>query len=203
MKVIKIEEQHLGLIAKLHKENFSDEHTTFYLGEDLLKEYYKQFINKKDIFFLGIEKNGRIVGVILGGDKYILAVCRKQFLRNYKNLLIKDIIKSALTTPRFAYKLFYERIFSRFFNKEKIFENINLENSYNILSIVVDKRERGKGLGKLLIDEFEKISKKNNKAFLTLSVRKANKNAIAFYKKVRFIPYKETNLGLYLYKKVI
>ncbi|RUM50247.1 MAG: hypothetical protein DSY47_02235 [Hydrogenothermus sp.] len=203
MEVIKIEKQHLELIAKLHKENFSDEHTTFYLGEDLLKKYYKQFLNRQDIFFLGIEKNGRIVGIILGGDKDILAFCRKQFLENYKNLLMKDIIRSVLITPYFAYKLFYERIFLKFFYKEKIFDKINLENSYNILSIVVDKKERGKGLGKLLVDEFEKVCKENNKEYLTLSVRKSNKNAISFYKKVGFIPYKETNLGLYLYKKVI
>jgi len=202
VNIVKLNEKHLDLIAKLHKENFSEEHTTFYLREELIKEYYRQFFREDEIFFLGLEDNGKLLGIILGGNKNKLAYCKEKFIKDHKKSLTKNILVSTVAKPKFIYKLFYERIILKFLYDEKIKKNIDLSNSYNILSIVIDKSKRRKGLGKILIYEFEKLAKKNKKEFLTLSVRKSNESALNFYKKIGFIPYKETNIGIYFYKKI-
>ena len=55
----------------------------------------------------------------------------------------------------------------------------------NILGI--SKRHRGKGVGKLLINEFKKISKRLGFKYIYLIAPKWNKNTIKFYEKDGFI----------------
>jgi len=203
MDIIKINKALIDDTARLHKENFTDEHNLHYFSKDLLKEYFHMFLEKEGIYFYGINNNRNLIAVLLGGNSKILNEVRNNFIKNYKKSILKELILNSLKNPKLIYKTLYERVILRFINYSDIKENINLDgNSLNILSIVVDKNFRGKGIGKLLIKEFEDIAKKQNKSFITLSVRKSNKTAIQFYKKLGFKIYKETKIGLYLYKKI-
>lgn len=56
--------------------------------------------------------------------------------------------------------------------------------------IVVDKKHRGKGVGKLLLKEFEKIAKKMKFKEIGLLSPKWNKKTLEFYKKSGFYEMK-------------
>ncbi len=63
----------------------------------------------------------------------------------------------------------------------------------HVNKIVIRKNERNKGLGKLLL--LRVINESKNKIF-SLNVRKSNKKAIEFYKKIGFV-VTEVNEGYY------
>lgn len=64
---------------------------------------------------------------------------------------------------------------------------LNYENSgkTKVQKIYVLPRYHGKGVGKLLIDEVEKIAKANSSCYLLLNMNK-NNTAVHFYKKMGF-----------------
>jgi ribosomal protein S18 acetylase RimI-like enzyme len=58
-----------------------------------------------------------------------------------------------------------------------------------ILDIVVQEKERNKGIGSLLLKKALKLFKRKNIKVLMLSVSERNKTAINFYKKHKFTTY--------------
>ncbi len=74
-------------------------------------------------------------------------------------------------------------------DKEKLFGYIGANNICNevyITNVAVNKKYRGKGYGKTLVNHLIKQSELEKAFFITLEVRKSNENAIALYEKCGF-----------------
>lgn len=74
---------------------------------------------------------------------------------------------------------------------------IDIEKRYHINYFVIDEKHRKKGIGNKLINKIFEIAKENKIDNIELIVNSKNKNALEFYKKLKFEEEK-----LYLCKKI-
>jgi len=72
----------------------------------------------------------------------------------------------------------------------------------SILSICVSNKMKGKGVSKALVEDFEKQLTERGIDGYTLSVKKTNERAIAFYKKMNMNIYTESEYA-YGFKKLL
>ena len=64
-----------------------------------------------------------------------------------------------------------------------------------IHKIYILPESQGKGIGRLLIDEIQKLAQKNNSVLLSLNVNRFNK-ALSFYQKTGFEIVAEENIAI-------
>jgi len=181
----------LNEIAKLHMESFED-HFLPKLGLKLLAKYYKEFINKKNIFIANVNENNKIDGLLLGtpnSEKY-----RNLFVRN-------NIIGLSFRISLLCLKLDYDtwtRVFGCFrtvFHKKNKRVRTSSKNDikpFCLLSICVSQDSKGKGVSKDLIEAFEKKLVNQGYRSYALTVHKNNNRANHFYKKQGMHIYKES-----------
>lgn len=60
------------------------------------------------------------------------------------------------------------------------------EFTLNLSKLYLKQKERGKGLGRFLVERAVEIARSNNTKFIRLNVNKNNSNSIAFYKNTGF-----------------
>ena len=75
------------------------------------------------------------------------------------------------------------------------------KNKVHLFHLIIDKKFRGLGLAKILIDKVERDSSMKRKGFITLNVLKKNEEAINFYKKLGYSIFKNKNSKTILMKK--
>ncbi len=121
---------------------------------------------------------------------------------NFKNPWSIEIINASNPFSRKLVALYEEKIVG-FLNGEIILDE------GNILMISVKKEFQNKGVGRKLMNRFEKLAKKEGVKAIYLEVSEKNINAIDFYKKLGFIPvgqrknyYKNGENALLLKKEV-
>ena len=121
---------------------------------------------------------------------------------NFKNPWSIEIINASNPFSRKLVALYEEKIVG-FLNGEIILDE------GNILMISVKKEFQNKGVGRKLMNRFEKLAKKEGVKAIYLEVSEKNINAINFYKKLGFIPiglrkkyYKNGENALLLKKEV-
>ena len=121
---------------------------------------------------------------------------------NFKNPWSIETINASNPFSRKLVALYEEKIVG-FLSGEIIFDE------GNILMISVKKEFQNKGVGRKLMNRFEKLAKKEGVKAIYLEVSEKNINAIDFYKKLGFIPiglrkkyYKNGENALLLKKEV-
>ena len=121
---------------------------------------------------------------------------------NFKNPWYIETINASNPFSRKLVALYEEKIVG-FLNGEIILDE------GNILMISVKKEFQNKGVGRKLMNRFEKLAKKEGVKAIYLEVSEKNINAIDFYKKLGFIPvgqrknyYKNGENALLLKKEV-
>jgi len=121
---------------------------------------------------------------------------------NFKNPWSIETINASNPFSRKLVALYEEKIVG-FLNGEIILDE------GNILMISVKKEFQNKGVGRKLMNRFEKLAKKEGVKAIYLEVSEKNINAIDFYKKLGFIPiglrkkyYKNGENALLLKKEV-
>lgn len=195
----------LSQIAELHIESF-DDHFLPKLGSKLLAEYYKAFMDNKNILIVSIdEKTTKINGLVLGTPN--TAEGRNRFIRKNKLRLAMRILLLCLKLDKDTWVRVL-RFIKSFFPGTKSGGPASPSTKPNnpdfkvisLLSICVSRQSRGRGISKALIDNFEERLTKLGYEGYVLTVNKGNERAVGFYNKIGMSVYRESD-GEYAYVK--
>jgi ribosomal protein S18 acetylase RimI-like enzyme len=161
-------------LAVVHQQAFNDFFLTD-LGPSFLKTYYKSVIQTKgSIAVCAVNEEDKIIGFATGCD----------YAKGYnKRLVINNLLRFSLQ----AVKLVFTRpkaIFRLLKNFEKK-SNANDDGSYaELFSIGVLPEAKGLGIGRKLLEEFEKEAQVKGCKKITLTTDfYSNDQVVEFYKK--------------------
>lgn len=183
-------ETDLLAIARIHKDRFAD-HLLGRYSVGLLTEFYRAFLD--GTILLVHEDERGVDGFVLGGEAGRLAECRKAFLRaNPARCLLETLCRPAIWAPalRQAGRLLLGRK-----------TRTGSAESMRLLSIAVDRRASGQGVGCELIRAFE-AELGDRWTSYGLSVKDHNTRAIAFYRKCGFEEEFRKDRTIYFRKNV-
>lgn len=181
-------------IANVHIECFPRTFIASF-GHRLIEKYYKEYLDEDKLFIVA-ENGDEVQGFCMGyrtGSK-----ARERFMQKNKFFLV---LRMAWLTLCFN-KLAISKCIN-FVNPPKMqTEERKPAAEGDLLSICVTDANKGKGVAKELVAEFEKLLRINGISDYTLSVYKTNKRAISFYEKCGFTFYEDRNDEIKMYKKL-
>ncbi len=174
-------------IVRLHKQLFDKDHFTATFSEDLLEHYFRMLLDSSKFKYVASIEND-LAGYLIGGvnlDKVLSDFTKKYFLK---------LLHQLKSNPNFI--------------KEKIRDLISKIISLNrkssaemrLFLIAAKHTEEIKGVGKKLIQQFERELLENKISVYGLSVRKHNSKAIDFYIQLGFIEEFRTKKSIYFIK---
>lgn len=169
-------ESDMKAVARLHEACFQG---TFIasLGEELIADYYREFLREGGPFVLALEEE-KLVGLCMG--YFAGSGARNAFVSKNKGRLARRLLALCLSLNKVAIKKCFGYVFSR----KKAAGAPRAE--ADLLSICVLDEYRGKKVSRRLLEEFEQRVSAAGKKDVTLSVYKSNGRAIAFYKKMGY-----------------
>jgi ribosomal protein S18 acetylase RimI-like enzyme len=184
-------DRYLSEIADIHYGAYSKEHFTSCFDKLLLEKYYKFLIINSDICLLAVD-DGVVVGFIVSG--YSVGRGVSQFIGDNRPSVIKIFLKN----PRFMLEKAFSIISSRIV-RDKDSPAIA---PFRLMSISVKSGAQSRGVGSLLLNEFEQNLLAKSINLYGLSVRKKNERAVSFYFRNGFEVQKETRDSLYFGKEL-
>lgn len=189
MQIRPINRYDLSSISTLHKSVFDKSYFSVYYSIKDLEMYFGSLIELNKYCYVA-EIDNKIAGYLIGGEKTQLAV--DKFMQQNKIKIIFYILRN----PQFLLASIV-KLFRKFFGR-KLKSKANLR----LFLIGVDPKFSRKGIGKGLIDIFEKDIQLDGFNCYGLYVRTNNLNAIIFYAKNKF--HREFKYGdLYSYIKYL
>lgn len=184
----------LSSVTKTHIECFPGTFISSF-GNNLIQNYYKEYIEEDNIFVVAEENNG-ILGFCMGyrtGSK-----ARNRFMQKNKKRLILRMAWLTLSFNRLAISKCLN-----FVKSKKTKNEVRKPAAEgDLLSICVTDKCKGKGVAKKMVEEFEALLKKKGVADYTLSVYKTNQRAINFYKKCGLSFYEDRDDEIKMYKRM-
>jgi ribosomal protein S18 acetylase RimI-like enzyme len=184
-------DRYLSEIADIHYGAYSKEHFTSCFDKALLEKYYKFLIVNSDLCLLAVD-DGVVVGFIVSG--YSVGRGVSQFIGENRPSVIRVFLKN----PRFILEKALSIISSRIM-RDKDSPAIA---PFRLMSISVKSGTQSRGVGSLLLNEFEQTLLAKNINLYGLSVRKKNERAVSFYFRNGFEVQKETRDSLYFGKEL-
>lgn len=182
--------KYLTEIAVIHKKAYHNNHFTSTFSSEKLEEYYEELISNSDLSIVSLDDNNNCIGFIISGRNVSKGI--QNFISKNKYYLFLIMLRN----PIFMIEKMYFKIYS-FINPPKASKI-----KFRLLSISVDSSNQSKGIGKFMLNEFEKKLIEINEYAYGLSVRNINIKAIKFYEKNNFIKEKEYNNSSYFIKKL-
>jgi len=184
-------------LAKLHYENLPKSKYTM-IGIDAVKTLYLSLLTSKKInLFIAKKDNSEIIGFIISSQSKL----------SIAGLIFKNLFRNKYIKLKFLLQLIYfkniKNIIIEIFNPSKdfLFEK-NIKYS-QILSLIVNKPEQGKGIAKRLIKLLFSISKSNECKKIISITTSYQKNAIFFYESIEeFKLVKKFKIGSNSFKLV-
>ncbi|MFC6267088.1 GNAT family N-acetyltransferase [Frigoriflavimonas asaccharolytica] len=174
-----ITEIDLKQVAEIHKK-FLPSIIAYYSVEFIEKFYKNHLLAKKGTrIFLGKFEEGKLLGFVFGTHE--LDLLFDDFLKNNKGFFIKETMVALVKHP-----VYFIHLLGKIFHQK-----IENQCQSQLVYIVVDQNFNGKGIGKILLEAFEKEAKKTVD-YYELEVEK-NNPAFGFYKKSNFITVSEIN----------
>lgn len=160
-------------IVELHEKTFKDFFLTS-LGSEFLELYYTSYLDRCDVICLCAKIDNEICGFTFGTikpkDFHI-----KLLKDNFKEYLYV-LIKIALLKPKSILRLIKNQ------SKNKKIED--QEEFAELMSIGVDPKQKKQGIGALLINNFEVVTKRLGLQIVKLTTDGKNNEAVVnFYKK--------------------
>lgn len=146
MIVKKLDVSQVKNIALLHDDSFPDFFLTT-LGKRFLEVFYKSIILHSDGIAVGVFENESLLAFAIGSSKKG-GFYSDIFKRNFFQLGFY-CLPSLIRKPQIG-----KRIFKSLFSKS-VSEDFLLENA-TLLSICIDPKQSKKGLGTIILKEFEK-----------------------------------------------
>ena len=166
-------------VALLHREYINTGFLSS-LGSPFLELIYQSMVNSNNAFCIVSKENNQIIGFSSG------AISVGAF---YKDFLMSNIIKaSMILLPKILNLQFVKKIFETLLYPSR--KEQNLPNA-ELLSIVVDKDYRGKGIAQKLFGKLEEEFRSRNIKQFKVIVGSKLIAACKFYEKMDGILYSE------------
>lgn len=170
-QIRKISRLDINEIAKIHLEAFPNFFLTT-LGFSFLKCYYRAVINSKVGISVCVEKESEIIGFAVG--TYKANGFHKNLIKNNFLQFSYQFIKIFFSKPITLIRLYK--------NLEKVPISEFSDNSAELLSIGIKESVKRTGVGKILLNEFEKEIINSNVNIITLTTDVyRNENVLNFY----------------------
>lgn len=171
----------LNQISLLHIKNLPHSKYTL-LGINAVKVFYTNLLESKDVDLIYLkDKNNLIKGFIFSSSnstEITNKVLNDILKLNFFELLVISLRFLLFVFPKIdLIGIFFKKNYK--FNK-KI--DLSLKKTAKIISIVIDKKNQGKGLGATLINKLEELSSKKGYNYLIAETTSLQRNAIKFYK---------------------
>lgn len=174
-----ITDKDLQQVAEIHKK-FLPSIISFYSADFIAKFYRHHLFSKNETrIFLGYFEEENLLGFVFGTHQ--LDLLFDDFLKNNRSYFIKETLKALVKHP-----IYFVHLFSKVFQKTA--EN---QSQSQLVYIAVDKTYGKKGIGKMLLESFEKEAKKSVD-YYELEVE-TNNPALSFYQKNNFKAVSELN----------
>ena len=169
----------LPRLAEIHQAQFcSPGGLLARLSPGLLADFYAPFLQRT--VFLAHARHGEVDGFALGGPPAVLRRCRFALLRDHGLRCLLEIARHPrlwLRTPRSLCRLLGSKL--------SLPQATSAGDEFLLLSIAVDPRATGRGVGTALVRGFEHAVRKLSHAY-RLDVLKTNRAALRFYEKLGF-----------------
>lgn len=191
MKIRNIAPNDIPLICNSYRNTFPKEHFSVHFPPKLMETYFADLINSFDINRVLVDDNDSILGYLIGG-KYPNPVFNL-FIR--RNLLRISLL--FIRHPKFIAEKAIE-----LFNSLKHHNDSDEFDKSTLCLIAIDKHTQGKGLGMLLINDFENLLRNKNIYSYFLAVRRTNIQAVKFYEKNAYTKIKTTNYMHYFRRTI-
>ncbi|HMU44478.1 MAG TPA: GNAT family N-acetyltransferase [Ignavibacteriaceae bacterium] len=176
-------------LIKIHLSSFDEDHFSTKFNEGMLIDYFRTLISYNNHSYVASdESTNEIFGFIIAGDKTKSAI--DTFVRNNR----WDVLKILLKNPKFIFEKIVE-IFSNLFDYPASSKTL-----IRLFIIAVAQNQKGKGIGKSLVNGFEKKLIDCGYSEYGLSVRKTNTKAIYFYSKNNYLRYYENRKSIFFIK---
>jgi len=178
-------------IIGLHLSSFDKNHFSAEFSEEMLNRYFKNLLELNDFNFVFYDdEQEELLGYVIAGYNSREAV-NKFIKKNYF-----AVIFTLVRNPRFLPEKVSEI-------SEKIFgTNYEKKAKCRLYLIAVNKKYKGKGIGKQLINHLENEIHKTGLNLYGLSVRKDNKEAIGFYNQNGYEVEFENSKSIYYIKEI-
>ena len=182
-------------VADIHLEAYSLKHMTAHFSKKKIEEYYRCLTENCELFIIASETreetvSGQVVGFIVAGPNISKGV----------DLFLKDnryyVLWLMLRNPSFLLQKTITIVRSKILKSKPSIAN------FRLLSIAVRDRDQSHGVGKGMLQFFEKILKGKGVSLYGLSVRNQNHRAVSFYKRNGFLMEKEVSRTRYYIRKV-
>ena len=170
-----ITKNNINEVCMLHRIAYLEDHFSSNFSDDMLKKYYLELIKGNEQFCLvAFEPGGQAVGFVISGLNL------NNNVKKFVNQNVFAISKITIFNPKFIYPKI-RSLFTRFSK-----ESWQSKAVYRVLSIAVNPKFQGGGIGRLILKEIEARYKRNTIHKYGLSVKKSNEKATAFYLKLGF-----------------
>lgn len=177
--IVLLNEEHVSQVAKIHKNNLPSLLALY--SARFIEDFYKHHLAKKnDTIFIGFEQENVIVGFVFG--TYDIKDMFGSFISKNKVCFFTETLKTLMKHPKY---LLY--ILQNFFTKN----DTSKDSETQLVYLAVDHHFEKKGIGKILLESFEKTVFKE-KSYYELEVEQ-NNLALNFYKKNDFFVVREIN----------
>ena len=183
-KVTKAQEVHVPDMAQCHIRSFPARFMTE-MGYHWLCALFRFFIKHRGgICQVAIDADGKVVGLVVGGNPHIREEFLSTALFRYPHLIFWKLISKQLVR-RVLLKELTRKLSRKHADAQSGDINAprNTVCSGNLLSICVLPDYKGTGVAEKLIESFQHTCKTEGYERIALSVVKQNNRAIAFYKK--------------------
>lgn len=171
----------LPQIAKIHYAAFGNDHFTSIFPQDLLEKFYEEVLKDSPDSYVGLY-DGQVTSFVITGAHTAAGV--KRFTKRNKARLMGLMLRHP--------KHLAEKI------KIKLFPpRFNSSTPYRLMSIGVSPSFQGKGIGRFLLLNLDRILVEKGITQFGLSVRRSNKRALQFYERQGFVNEGETWLSVY------
>lgn len=172
----------LSAVAAVHAAAFPDSIMTK-LGEEAVSRYYLWLLQgPHEMYALGAVLDGELAGFLFGG---IAPDAIPGFMRANRAMLARRL---ALRPWLAADPLFRNRIGRAMLRMLRPYRSAPVtpaqaarKRPFDVISVAVDPRAQGGGVGKRLMREAEAVARANGFHVMTLMVHVDNRQAIGFY----------------------
>lgn len=175
----RITEKDMIQVAEIHK-NFLPSILSFYSADFIERFYFYQFcISREKRIFLGYFEKENLLGFVFGTHE--LDLLFDDFIKNNRSYFFKETLKALAKHP-----IYFVHLVGKVFQK-----TVETQSQSQLVYIAVDQSYGKKGVGKLLLEGFEKEAKELVD-YYELEVE-TNNPAAEFYRKNGFVTVSELN----------
>jgi len=178
-------------IIDLHLSSFDKNHFSAVFSKKMLEKYFENLLDLNDFNFVfySDDKN-ELLGYVIAGYNSQESV--NKFIKKNYFAVIFTLVKN----PKFLSEKISEvgkKIFGTSYEKKA---------KCRLYLIAVNRKYKGKGIGKQLINHLENEIRKTGLNLYGLSVRKDNKEAIGFYNQNGYEVEFENSKSIYYIKEI-